>query len=221
MPDFDVSDCAQPVRRTVVVVDDDPAVRDSTSTLLQHAGHEVHLFESGDALVEAGVPAEADIILLDIMMPGRNGLETLRALATTPRLPPVVVLTGHGDIPLAVEAMKLGAVEFLEKPYPMRSLLELVEKLRRGTPARNGDDPQRQAAISKIDALSPRQREILKGIALGEQSKVTAHRLQLSVRTVEAYRGHLFERLGVRGMAEAVRIAVLAGLLEPQDAVGP
>lgn len=198
--------------RTVVVVDDDPAVRDSTMTLLTHAGHAVHLFESGDALVAAGIPAGTDIILLDIMMPGRNGLDTLRALAPASDLPPVVVLTGHGDIPLAVEAMKLGAVEFLEKPYSMKSLLELVATLRRNPLPRKDDDPLRQAAIAKVEALSPRQREVLRGLALGEQSKVTAHRLGLSVRTVEAYRAHLFERLGVRGMAEAVRIAVLAGL---------
>lgn len=200
--------------RTVVVVDDDPAVRDSTATMLEQAGHQVHSFESGDALIEAGVPPDADVILLDIMMPGRNGLDTLRVLGETRDLPPVVVLTGHGDIPLAVEAMKLGAVEFLEKPYPMRSLLELVSTLDRNSPADAGRDPQREAAIEKIERLTSRQREVLKGIALGEPSKVTAHRLGLSVRTVEAYRGNLFERLSVRGMAEAVRIAVLAGLTD-------
>lgn len=200
--------------RTVVVVDDDPAVRDSTATMLQQAGHRVHSFESGDALIDAGVPPDADIVLLDIMMPGRNGLDTLRELGKTRNLPPVVVLTGHGDIPLAVEAMKLGAAEFLEKPYPMRSLLQLVSTLERSAPADAEKDPQRQDAIAKIERLTSRQREVLKGMALGEPSKVTAHRLGLSVRTVEAYRSNLFERLGVRGMAEAVRIAVLAGLLD-------
>jgi two-component system response regulator FixJ len=204
----------QKVSRVVVVVDDDPAVRDSTATMLQHAGHHVHSFESGDDLIEAGVPAEADIVLLDIMMPGRSGLDTLRELGKSSNLPPVIVLTGHGDIPLAVEAMKLGAVEFLEKPYPMRSLLELVATLDRSSPREMEQDPQRQAATAKIERLTSRQREVLKGIALGEPSKVTAHRLGLSVRTVEAYRGNLFERLGVRGMAEAVRIAVLAGLTD-------
>ncbi|HZC37877.1 MAG TPA: LuxR C-terminal-related transcriptional regulator, partial [Sphingomicrobium sp.] len=104
--------------------------------------------------------------------------------------------------------------EFLEKPYPMRNLLDLVATLERGTPGTSASDPQRKAAVAKVEGLTSRQREVLKGIALGEQSKVTAHRLGLSVRTVEAYRGHLFERLGVRGMAEAVRIAVLAGLLD-------
>lgn len=199
--------------RVVVVVDDDPAVRDSTAMMLEHAGHRTYSFESGDALIEQGVPDDADIILLDIMMPGRNGLDTLKALGDDNDLPPVIVLTGHGDIPLAVEAMKLGAVEFLEKPYPMRSLLELVGSMEKG-PRGKSADPQRQDAIDRIERLTGRQREVLRGIALGEPSKITAHRLGLSVRTVETYRGHLFERLGVRGMAEAVRIAVLSGLLD-------
>jgi two-component system response regulator FixJ len=201
-------------RRLVVVVDDDPAVRDSTSTLLGHAGFSVRSFESGTALIEAGIPPGTDVILLDIMMPGLNGLETLRGLRGHGDLPPVVVLTGHGDIPLAVEAMKLGAVEFLEKPYPMRRLLELVATLEKGSLMSAADNPQRAAARDKVASLTSRQREVLRGVALGEPSKVTAHRLNLSVRTVEAYRGQLFARLGVRGMAEAVRIAVMAGLLE-------
>jgi len=195
-------------------VDDDPAVRDSTVSLLEHKGFRVVSFDSGTSLIEAGIPAGTDVILLDIMMPGLNGLETLRALRKNVDLPPVIMLTGHGDIPLAVEAMKLGAIEFLEKPYPMKSLIELVSTLDRTTVASAASDPQRATAREKVEALTSRQREVLKGMALGEQSKVTAHRLGLSVRTVEAYRGQLFGRLGVRGMAEAVRIAVLAGLLE-------
>jgi len=214
MPASFRTDEGRAAQRIVVVVDDDPAVRDSTATLLKHAGHKVYAFESGDELIDAGVPPDADIILLDIMMPGRSGLDTLRELGPAAGLPPVVVLTGHGDIPLAVEAMKLGAAEFLEKPYPMRSLLELVATLDRAQPADAGDDPHRLAARERVERLTDRQREVLKGIALGEPSKITAHRLGLSIRTVEAYRGHLFERLGVRGVAEAVRIAVLAGLAE-------
>jgi len=202
-------------RRRIVVVDDDSAVRDSTVTLLESAGHSVVTFESGTALVHAGVPSGIDVILLDMMMPGLNGLDTLRALrSSTGELPPVVVLTGHGDIPLAVEAMKLGAAEFLEKPYPMKDLLELVATLQRAPVPSTDADPKRASAKDKVAQLTSRQAEVLKGMAMGEPSKVTAHRLGLSVRTVEAYRGHLFGRLGVRGMAEAVRIAVLAGLVE-------
>jgi two-component system response regulator FixJ len=126
----------------------------------------------------------------------------------------VVILTGHGDIPLAVEAMKLGAVEFLEKPYPMAHLIELVSTLDKAAVEAAVGDPQRLIAREKVDTLTTRQREVLKGVTLGEPSKVTAHRLNLSVRTVEAYRAQLFGRLGVRSIAEAVRIAVLAGMLE-------
>lgn len=201
--------------RRIIVVDDDSAVRESTVALLESAGHSAVTFESGTALVAAGVPSEIDVILLDMMMPGLTGLDTLRALRSMPgELPPVVVLTGHGDIPLAVEAMKLGAAEFLEKPYPMKDLLELVATLEKGSVPSTDPDPQRAAAKDKVAQLTSRQAEVLKGMAMGEPSKVTAHRLGLSVRTVEAYRGHLFGRLGVRGMAEAVRIAVLAGLVE-------
>jgi len=199
--------------RLVVVVDDDPAVRDSTSTLLRHAGFDVEVFESGSSLIDRGVPANADVILLDMLMPGISGLETLRALREDPDMPAVIVITGHGDIPLAVEAMKLGAAEFLEKPYPMRSLLDLVATIER--PGRSSAPPPgREEAADKVNQLSERQRQVLKGLASGEPSKVTAHRLGLSVRTVEAYRGHVFTRLGVRGMADAVRIAVEAGLLD-------
>jgi len=200
--------------RLVLVVDDDHAVRDSTVMLLEQAGHRAIPFENGNALIEAGIPPDTDVILLDIMMPGLNGLETLRILKRERQLPPVIVLTGHGDIPLAVEAMKLGASEFLEKPYPMKSLLDLVAKLNRDAGVSMLGQAERARAKRKVETLTPRQREVLKGVALGEPSKITAHRLDLSVRTVEAYRAQLFNRLGVRGMAEAVRIAVMAGLLD-------
>jgi two-component system response regulator FixJ len=195
-------------------VDDDPAVRLSTIALLEQAGHRVYAFESGTALVEGGVPKDVDIILLDIMMPGLNGLETLRILSADTALPPVVMMTGHGDIQLAVEAMKLGAVEFLEKPYPIQALRDLISSLEKSTPASANNERLRADAIEKIERLTARQREVLKGLALGEQGKETAYRLSLSARTIEAYRGQLFIRLGVRGMAEAIRIAVLGGLLE-------
>ena len=204
----------QTTGRIVVVVDDDSAVRESTTALLEAAGHHVYAFESGDALLEAGTPPATNVILLDIMMPGLSGLDTLRALTRQGARPAIIVLTGHGDIPLAVEAMKLGAVEFLEKPYPMQNLLDLVATVEADAIGGASTDVQRIDALEKLDRLTTRQREVLRGLAMGEQSKVTAYRLNLSVRTVEAYRGQLFSRLGVRGMAEAVRIAVVGGLLD-------
>jgi two-component system response regulator FixJ len=204
----------QTTGRIVVVVDDDSAVRESTTALLEAAGHHVYAFESGDALLEAGTPPATNVILLDIMMPGLSGLDTLRALTRQGARPAIIVLTGHGDIPLAVEAMKLGAVEFLEKPYPMQNLLDLVATVEADAIGGASTDVQRIDALEKLDRLTTRQRDVLRGLAMGEQSKVTAYRLNLSVRTVEAYRGQLFSRLGVRGMAEAVRIAVVGGLLD-------
>jgi two-component system response regulator FixJ len=201
-------------RRVVVVVEDDPAVRDSTTALLEVAGYIVHAFQSGDALLEAGLPPDTDVVLLDVMMPGMSGLETLRFLTRETAHPAIIMLTGHGDIPLAVEAMKLGAVEFLEKPYPMQNLLELVATVEKDMGSAASSDTQRSDALEKLGRLTRRQREALRGLAMGEQSKVTAFRLNLSVRTVEAYRGQLFRRLGVRGIAEAVRIAVAGGLLD-------
>jgi two-component system response regulator FixJ len=209
-----VPDAPQTTGRIVVVVDDDLADRESTAALLKAAGHHVYAFESGDALLEAGPPPATNVILLDIMMPGMSGLDTLRALTRQGARPAIIVLTGHGDIPLAVEAMKLGAVEFLEKPYPMQNLLDLVATVEADAASGASTDVQRIDALEKLDRLTTRQREVLRGLAMGEQSKVTAYRLNLSVRTVEAYRSQLFSRLGVRGMAEAVRIAVVGGLLD-------
>jgi two-component system response regulator FixJ len=209
-----VSDAHRTGGRTVVVVDDDRAVRESTTALLEVAGHVVHAFDSGDSLLEVGVPPDTNVILLDIMMPRMNGLDTLRALRLEGARPAIIVLTGHGDIPLAVEAMKLGAVEFLEKPYPMQMLLDLVATVEAAELNSASTDIQRTEALEKLERLTKRQREVLRGLALGEQSKVTAFRLNLSARTVEAYRGQLFGRLGARGMAEAIRIAVVGGLLD-------
>jgi two-component system response regulator FixJ len=200
--------------RFILVVDDDPAVRESTARILEFAGHRVAAFDSGTALIDTGIPDGAELILLDIMMPGLDGLETLRLLREQgSELPPVVILTGHGDIRIAVEAMKLGAVEVLEKPYPMEDLLELVS-VHHNFAGFDESDGRRDEARDKVAQLSPRQREVLKAMAVGEPSKVTAHRLELSVRTVETYRGHVFHRLGIRGMADAVRTAVVAGLLD-------
>jgi two-component system response regulator FixJ len=197
--------------RLVVIVDDDEGVRDSTAVLLELAGHRIATFPSGSSLVQAGIPKRTDVILLDMMMPGLTGLETLSALDGP--LPAIIVLTGHGDVPLAVEAMKLGAADFLEKPYPTERLLELVATVD-ARASGSGNDGARRAALSKIEALPPRQIDVLKGLAEGEPSKVTAYRLGLSVRTIEAYRSQMFSRLGVRRVAEAVKIAVLAGLVD-------
>jgi len=196
----------------IVLVEDDDLVRRSTEQLLTRAGHDVQSFESGDALLETGVPLNTVCILLDIRMPGRNGIEVLKELENRGNEIPVVVLTGHGDVPKAVEAMKLGAVELLEKPYKIQNLLQVIDRVgHAGVGYRPSEAVRRDAAI-RMERLTGRQREVLEGIAMGEASKVIAHRLGISVRTVEAYRAQLMDRLGVKRAADAIRIATIAGV---------
>jgi len=197
--------------RQILLVEDDEMVRRSTASLLERAGHQVRSFENGDALLEQGIPGDAECILLDIRMPGRNGIEVLKELDKRGVEVPVVVVTGHGDVPGAVEAMKLGAVEFLQKPYRVENLLNVIDRLVDSGGSR-APRAERREAMDRMRCLTNRQREVLEGIVRGEASKIIAFRLGLSVRTVEAYRAQLLDRLGVRSAAEAIRIATIAGL---------
>lgn len=204
-----------PTERAVVIVDDDSAVRSSTARLLEREGYAVHSFDNGEAFLAAGLPPNIVGIILDNHLPGISGLEVLRALELKQDGVPVVMLTGHGDIGLAVEAMKLGASDFIEKPYRPQQLIDVVGNLQRREERPRVSDAARRDAQEKVDRLTVRQKDVLRGIALGESNKIIAHRLGLSVRTVEAYRGQLMDRLDVRNTAESVRIALLAGLVEP------
>jgi two-component system response regulator FixJ len=196
----------------VVIVDDDEAVRSSTAQLLQRIGHAVQTFASGDAFLAAELPSDVGCVLLDIRMPGTDGLAVMRALRQRESALAVIILTGHGDIALAVEAMKLGATDFLEKPYHPESLIQAINNAF----SKSSRSAESQVAVNeareKVEALSARQRDVLMGIVKGKQSKIIAHELDLSTRTVEAYRAQLLAKLGVRGTADAVRIALAAGL---------
>jgi len=196
----------------VAVIDDDERVRQSTVWLLESAGYRVLSYVSGDAFLAAEIPERLDVALLDMHMPGRNGLDVLRALAAREDAPAVLVLTGHGDIAMAVEAMKLKAADFLLKPYPPVALLETLEStLAEREQGRAARTPSSRAR-AQVDALTPRQRQVLTGIVRGQANKTIAWELGLSVRTVEDYRAQLLERLGVRCTAEAIRIGIDAGI---------
>ena len=196
----------------IAIVDDDEAVRTSTCQLLERTGHSVLSFPSGDAFLSARLPTEIGCVLLDIRMPGSDGLQVMRALRERNSTFAVIVLTGHGDVTLAVEAMKLGATDFLEKPYHPESLLQAIQKAFSSSVLTAETQFAANEARDKVAALSDRQRDVLKGIMRGKQSKIIAHELDLSPRTVEAYRAQLLAKLGVRGTADAVRIALAAGL---------
>ena len=196
----------------IALVDDDPGVRDATAALLERDGHSVSHFESGESFLAAFPTTAFDLILLDIRMPGMSGIDVLRALHAHAVETPVIVLTGHGDIPIAVEAMKFGATDFIEKPYPADALFRSIRGALVVDRSTKPDDKGR-AFKDALAGLTQRQRDVLGGIAAGKPNKIIAYELGLSTRTVEAYRARIFERLGVRSTAEAVRAAISAGLV--------
>jgi two-component system response regulator FixJ len=199
----------------VAVVDDDDAVRASTAGLLRRVGHRVESYASGAEFLASDIPDDLGCILLDMRMPGMDGLAVMRALRDRGNKFPILVLTGHGDVPMAVEAMRLGAADFLEKPYPPKDLLEAIAKAcnTRTASAETGAQVNLLAA-QKVAGLSERERLVLQGILKGQPNKIIAWEAGLSVRTVETYRAQMLVKLGVRGTAQAVKLAIAAGLAE-------
>jgi two-component system response regulator FixJ len=196
--------------RLVHLVDDDEAIRRSVGFMLKTSGYHVRTYESGGALLKSGPNLEPGCILLDIRMPGMNGLEVQAALKDKGVSLPVVIMTGHGDVSLAVHAMKAGAVDFIEKPFEKAVLLAAiehgVERLKRS--AANQD--RADEAVVRLQALTPREREVLDGLAKGLPNKTIAYDLGISPRTVEIHRANVMSKLGVRSLSEALRIAFAA-----------
>ena len=195
----------------VAVVEDEEALNRTMAALLEYAGHRVRRFTSCEALLEeTDFLDECDCILLDIQLPGMSGLDLLKLLQDRDDVPAIVVLTGAGDVPTAVEAMRLGALDFIEKPYLPTALLEAVDKAARQAERRRASSAAARAAAARLRQLSHRQRQVLAGIVAGRSSKVIADQLHLSVRTVEAYRAQLLAKLGARTTTDAVRVALAA-----------
>ena len=205
----------------ILVVDDDTSVRNATARLLERRAFAVECFESGDAFLAAEIATSPNCILLDVRMPGIDGIGVLRVLRKRGTDIPVIVISGHGDIPLAVEAMREGASDFLEKPYSPDALFEALDRAMAPGPAAqrfNMIDPEARESVRQ---LSSRQRQVLRGILRGQPNKIIAFELGLSTRTVEAYRAQLFARLGVRSTSEAVKAALAAGLSPADVPAGP
>jgi two-component system response regulator FixJ len=192
----------------VLVVEDDPAARDSLVRLLQAEGHAVVAFGTAEALLAHPGLRGARCILADLRLgDGMSGEELLVALKAA-RVPvPVVMLTAHADIPMAVRAMRAGAREFLEKPVPPEALLAAVA-------AALAEAPAPAEAASRLARLTPREREVLAALVAGASNKEAGLRLGISPRTVETYRAAVMDKLGVRSFAELVRVALAAGLVD-------
>ncbi|MGE0714655.1 MAG: response regulator FixJ [Alphaproteobacteria bacterium] len=200
------------VERVVHVVDDDEGVRRALTMLMRSAGLGVESYESAGAFLERAEGLRPGCVLLDIRMPGMTGLELQRVLAERQVQLPVVVMTGHGDVAVAVQAMKAGAVDFVEKPFDDEHVLRLVDEAlaRAAVTYRRTRETAEAAAL--VGQLSQRERDVLERLIAGRSNKLIAFDLGISPRTVEIYRANMMEKLHARTVSEAVRIAILAGL---------
>ncbi|HEY8616326.1 response regulator FixJ [Phenylobacterium sp.] len=195
----------------VHVIDDDEAMRESLSFLLDSAGIRARTYESAVAFLQQLDGLEPGCIVTDVRMPEMNGLELVRRLKERGVQQPVIVITGHGDVPLAVEAMKAGVIDFLEKPFDDEALLQAV---RSALDAREREDQQhgeKRRFEAMLEGLSPREQEVLRGVIAGKPNKVIAYDLGISPRTVEVYRANVMTKTGASGLSELVRMALLAG----------
>lgn len=193
--------------RVVHLVDDDEAVRRSAGFMLKTSGYLVHAYQSGVELLKAAGDLSPGCILLDIRMPGLDGLEVQQALHDKGISLPVIIMTGHGDISLAVRAMKAGAVDFIEKPFEKATLLSSLDEGFRRLLHKEITGDRRKDAEVRLQALTPRERDVLDGLAQGLPNKTIAYDLGISPRTVEIHRANMMAKLGVRSFSEALRIA--------------
>jgi two-component system response regulator FixJ len=199
--------------RTVIhVVDDDPAMRDSLAFLLDVNGFASKIYESANAFMSGAATDRPSCVISDIRMPGMSGIELVRELKSRGTVCPVILITGHGDVALAVEAMKAGAADFIEKPFDDQALLGAIRTALDAHATSPGDSGAKKAAEARLAELSPRERDVLRGLVAGKINKVIAHELGISPRTVEVYRANLMAKTGARGMSELMRLALTAGL---------
>jgi len=199
-------------KRLVHLVDDEEAIRRSASFMLKTSGFDVKTWDSGVAFLKEARSAPLGCILLDVRMPGLDGLEVQRRLAAEGIAMPVIILTGHGDISIAVKAMKAGAIDFVEKPFERQVLLSAIASAfdrldDAATTARTAADAE--VAVARLTA---REHDVLDGLAKGLPNKTIAYDLEISPRTVEVHRANMMAKLGVRSLSDALRIAFASGL---------
>ena len=198
--------------KLIHIVDDEESIRRSAGFMLKTSGYAVETWNSGVDFLKDVKRVETGCILLDVRMPEIDGLGVQRALAERGVTMPVVVMTGHGDISIAVEAMKAGAVDFLEKPFEKATLIQAIEAAFARMDAADSVSVRAANAEVLLAALTPRERDVLEGLAHGLPNKTIAYDLDISPRTVEVHRANLMAKLSVRSLSEALRIAFAAGL---------
>lgn len=204
-----------PTDQTIHVIDDDDAARDSLAFLLQSADLNVVTYDSAKSFISSLPKANAGCVITDVRMPGMSGVDLLRRLKELGIEIPIIVITGHGDVQLAVEAMKTGAVDFLEKPFDDEVMLASVRTALSKRERAAHHDAERLALHERLAALSSREREVLEGLVEGHPNKVIAFNLGISPRTVEIYRANVMTKMKAESLSELVRLALVSGMLKP------
>jgi len=204
-----------PFSGLVHVIDDDDAVRHSLEFVLRTAQLQVRTYESASAFMAVLPGVEAGCVITDVRMPEVSGIDLLRHLKEAESTLPVIVITGHGDVQLAVEAMKMGAVDFLEKPFDDEVLLASVRTALGRSEQQARRDAEKSEIGDRLATLSNREHEVLEGLVAGKHNKVIAYDLGISPRTVEIYRANVMTKMQAKSLSELVRMALVAGLLQP------
>jgi two-component system response regulator FixJ len=202
-----------PRNGNVYVIDDDSAMRDSLDFLLGTAGFEVTVFETAADFLEAHAGLGFGCVVSDVRMPGIDGMDLLRRLKTSTSPLPVIIMTGHGDIPLAVEAIKLGALDFVEKPFEDERLIGMIEVALQQNNDQVKADTVSADIASRVASLSQRERQVMDGLVAGLSNKLIAREHNISPRTIEVYRANVMTKMQARNLSELIRLALRAGIL--------
>jgi len=205
------------IQQTVYVVEDDEAVRDSLELLLQSDDKPVKTYDSATAFLKSYSDAMAGCIVLDIRMPGMDGMELQKKLNDKHSILPIIFVTGHGDVPMAVDAMKEGAIDFIQKPYREEALLEKIEAALVQDRQQRKSLGEKQEIVRRIKSLTPREHEIMDRMIAGQANKVIAIELEISQRTVEIHRSRVMHKMGTHSLAHLVRMVLsVKNLIDPR-----
>jgi two-component system response regulator FixJ len=195
----------------VHLIDDDEAIRTSLSFLLEMNDLPARTYASGPEFLDVAATLEGGCIVTDVRMPGMSGLDLVRRLKELGVPLPIIMITGHGDVPLAVEAMRAGVADFIEKPFDDDVLLRSIRSALASRAEHQAESSERKRFEEILATLSGREKDVLRGVVAGKMNKVIAHELGISPRTVEVYRANVMSKTGANGLSELVRIALLAG----------
>ncbi|MBC9030786.1 response regulator [Sphingomonas sp. JC676] len=196
----------------VYVIDDDEGARHSLEFLIDCAGFKVRTYPSADVFLQAGPPLDHACVVTDVRMPGMSGVELVAALKRRGAAVPVIMITGHADVPLAIQAMKAGVADFIEKPFNDDAILDAIRSAFAQQEGRDEVSAERDQIVERMALLSPREREVVEGLVAGHANKVIAFDLDISARTVEVYRANAMMKMQARSLSELVRMVTIARL---------